>query len=115
MYYKGNHGYILLYDTTQRASFESMENWLKSVENWSSLASPKITLVGNKCDLEDSREMSYEEGKAFAELNKLEFFEASVKLNINIEKIIVGLIERILDDEANLQSKSEFQLKENSF
>ena len=44
-----------------------------------------ILLIGNKCDLEAEREVSYEEGKQFANANNLIFFEASAKTGKNVE------------------------------
>ena len=44
-----------------------------------------IVLVGNKKDLEDQREVSYEEGLDFARRNKLIFFETSAKTSENVD------------------------------
>ena len=41
--------------------------------------------VGNKKDLEDQREVSYEEGLDFARRNKLIFFETSAKTSENVD------------------------------
>ena len=45
-----------------------------------------ICLIGNKCDLEGKRAVSYEEGKNFAEENNLLFFETSAKDGTNIQE-----------------------------
>ena len=44
-----------------------------------------IVLVGNKKDLENDREVSYEEGMEFAKRNKLIFFETSAKTSENVD------------------------------
>ena len=41
-------------------------------------------LIGNKCDLTDDREITTEEGKAFALRNGMEFMETSAKMNTNV-------------------------------
>ena len=46
-----------------------------------------ITLVGNKSDLENRREVSNETAYNYAEENELTYIETSAKNNINIEKI----------------------------
>ena len=51
-YYKGTHGYFLVYDITDKQSFKDIENWLLEVEKFASEDVTKI-LVGNKCDLEN--------------------------------------------------------------
>ena len=44
----------------------------------------QVILVGNKCDMEDERVISYERGKHLADSIGLEFFETSAKENINV-------------------------------
>ena len=45
-----------------------------------------ICLIGNKCDLEGKRAVSYEEGKNFADENNLLFYETSAKDGTNIQE-----------------------------
>jgi len=45
----------------------------------------QVILVGNKCDMEDERVISYERGKQLAEQLGIEFFETSAKENINVK------------------------------
>lgn len=45
----------------------------------------QVILVGNKCDMEDERVISYERGKQLADQLGLEFFETSAKENINVK------------------------------
>ena len=58
-------------------------------------------LIGNKCDLEDKRKVSKEEGQALADKFGIPFFETSAKSNINISeafmKIAEDVVERIGD------------------
>ena len=44
----------------------------------------QVILVGNKCDMEDERVISFERGKQLADSLGLEFFETSAKDNINV-------------------------------
>jgi len=52
-------------------------------------------LVGNKCDLEDQREVSTAEAKAFAEKHSLYFLETSAKTAENVDKAFEYLINGI--------------------
>ena len=61
-YYKGAHGIIVTYDITDRESFSAIENWMGEVEKHASDNISRI-LVGNKSDMEDSRQVSSDEGK----------------------------------------------------
>ena len=60
-YYKGAHGIIVTYDITDRESFTAVQTWMGEVEKHASDNISRI-LVGNKCDLEDQRAVSFEEG-----------------------------------------------------
>ena len=82
-YFRGAHGILLLYDVTNRDSFKNLENWLIEIEKNSSEKVLKI-LLGNKCDLNDDREIQPDEGRAFADRNGMEFMETSAKMNTNV-------------------------------
>ena len=82
-YFRGAHGILLLYDVTNRDSFKNLESWLIEIEKNAKEKVLKI-LIGNKCDLTDDREITTEEGKAFALRNGMEFMETSAKMNTNV-------------------------------
>ena len=69
-----------------------------------------ICLIGNKIDLENKREVSYEEGKNFAEENDLLFFETSAKEGNNIQEIFVqsatNILEKINNGEIKLETSN---------
>ena len=56
-----------------------------------------ICLVGNKCDLENRRAISFEEGQKFADDNQLLFFETSAKDGTNIEEIFIQTASNLID------------------
>lgn len=45
----------------------------------------QVVLVGNKCDMEDERVISYERGRQLADQLGIEFFETSAKDNVNVK------------------------------
>lgn len=53
--------------------------------------------MGNKCDMEDERVVSYERGKQLADQLGLEFFETSAKENINVKAVFERLVDIICD------------------
>ena len=65
---------ILVYSVCSRESFNNLDNWISQLKKYS-LPNSKIILLGNKCDDEQKREVSYEEGKRLCEKNKLELFQ----------------------------------------
>ena len=77
-YYKNSACAIIVYDISRRASFESISTWIEDCQN-NSPKSVFMVLVGNKCDLEKEREITFDEGKELAETNGMLFFETSAK------------------------------------
>ena len=77
-YYHGAHGILLLYDVTDKDSFKNLSDWLIKIEKNASKNVVKI-LIDNKCDLEDKRVITYNQGKEFANIYGLKFIEASAK------------------------------------
>lgn len=94
---RGHQGFIVLYDITEKESFEGLRNLVSEAKRVSSSTS-KIILVGNKADLQEKREVSYEQAKVFAEKEGLTFFEVSSKQGTHINKVFGGLIRNMLDD-----------------
>ena len=56
-------------------------------------------LIGNRCDLEDKREVSYQEGKNFAKSKGMHFMEASGKTGYNVNNIFQVMVEKIFESE----------------
>lgn len=53
-----------------------------------------MILVGNKCDMEDERVISFERGKQLADQLGVEFFETSAKENVNVKVSISSIEDR---------------------
>lgn len=72
-YYRGAAGALLVFDITNRDSFNSLPDWLNDAR---SLASPNIVilLVGNKKDLDADREVTFLEASQFAQENGQQAF-----------------------------------------
>ena len=82
-YYRGAAGALLVYDITRRDTYVHLIKWLSELKE----NAPKditIILIGNKNDLENERQVSYQEGESFAKENGLLFLETSAKTANNI-------------------------------
>jgi small GTP-binding protein len=105
-YVRTAQAFILVYSITDPSSFQEIETiheqLLRSVDS----DSVPLVLVGNKCDLEDERGVSKDEGEKLAkELGGCNFFESSAKERINIEECFFTLV-RLLNYEENDCQKS---------
>jgi small GTP-binding protein len=85
-YFRSALGVVLVYDITDRKSFDSLPRWLRDARTE---ADPHCTviLVGNKSDMAGSRIVSTEEAMAFAKEHDLTYLETSALDGTQIESV----------------------------
>jgi len=72
------------YDITNRDSFAKVSEWMADVDKYANENISRI-LIGNKKDLEDQRQVPYQEGKELADHFNVRFLETSAKESLNVE------------------------------
>ncbi|KAE9074749.1 hypothetical protein PF010_g24553 [Phytophthora fragariae] len=93
-YYKGANGIVLVYDVSDRRSFDNVGYWMNNIRQYSAPTQmPAMLLVGNKIDL-PNRVVSLEEGQAAASQYGCRFIETSAKTSENTN----GALETIARD-----------------
>jgi len=92
-YYRGAHGIIVVYDVTDKESFDNVSNWLKEIDRYASADVNKL-LVGNKCDLEN-KAVDTAAAKEFADQLGIAFMEASAKNATNVEQAFMTMAAEI--------------------
>ena len=101
------NGIILMYDITQKNTFETISNWCKQIWEYQQKDIPVI-LLGNKCDLENERQVQREEGEQIANEKGFKFLETSNREGINIKESVKELVDMILK---NKKSNSDEDIK----
>lgn len=99
-YYNGANGVFLVYDITDKKSFERIDFWLKELQQHNKVEEIFIVLVGNKNDCENERVISFEEGSNYAKENGILYFEVSAKTKQGIEQLfnetIKGAVKKVI-------------------
>jgi len=95
-YYRGAHGIIVMYDTTDNNSYENVRQWLKEIGHYGSDNVVKL-IVGNKSELTSARAVQKDTVESFAALHDLYFLEISAKENINVEQAFIILVTKVLE------------------
>eukprot|EP01016_Furgasonia_blochmanni_P048239 TRINITY_DN7158_c0_g1_i6.p1 TRINITY_DN7158_c0_g1~~TRINITY_DN7158_c0_g1_i6.p1 ORF type:complete len:283 (-),score=46.93 TRINITY_DN7158_c0_g1_i6:128-976(-) len=96
-YYKGADGIVIVYDTTNHASFEDVERyWLNEVESYSE-KNVEMALLGNKSDMGEGKAVTYDEAKDFARKKKMHFFEVSAKTSDNVTEAFVTISKKLIE------------------
>jgi Ras-related protein Rab-1A len=94
-YYRGGNGVLVVYDITDRDSFENLNSWLIEIEKNANKNVYKV-LIGNKSDLEEKRKVTYQEGKDFATSNGMQFMETSAKTASKVQEAFELLTQEII-------------------
>lgn len=94
-YFRNAVGAILVFDLTQKPSFDELNAWINDLN---ALCAPNafIILVGNKSDLADDRAVSENEAQETAKRYNVEYLETSAKNGSNVEEAFVRLGQGIL-------------------
>jgi len=93
-YYRGAQGIIIVYDVTDKDSFNNVRQWLHEIDRYASENVQKL-LVGNKSDLVEKRETTEEEAKRMAEEEGMTYMETSAKNSTNVEKAFMTMATEI--------------------
>ena len=110
-YYRGAKGVVVVYDVTQKRTFDRVEKWITeameyTVQEDTGAASQvntsrvypgiAIAIIGNKSDLKQ-REVTTEQGKNFAMSKRALFFETSASKGLEVDKAFQGLVDSIME------------------
>ena len=84
----------LVYDVTDAKSFQAISGWAQSLDQHASRQVCKV-LVANKCDRDDRRVISTEEGQKLAAENGFRYFETSAKTGLHVEDMFMKLAREV--------------------
>lgn len=87
-YYRNSVGILLVYDITNRKSFDQLNLWVNEAQR---LCDPNavIHLIGNKADLDSMRVVTIAEALSFANSHEMQYIETSAKNGENIDQAFV--------------------------
>jgi Ras-related protein Rab-1A len=89
-YYRGSNGIVVVYDITDRESFEQVQHWMSEIDAHASAEVCRL-LVGNKADLNDKRAVKTDEGESLARQFGVPFLETSAKDASHVEEMFVTM------------------------
>lgn len=95
-YYRGAMGIMLVYDITNAKTFDNISKWLRNIDEHANEDVEKM-ILGNKCDMEDKRQVAKDRGDNIAREHGIPFLETSAKANVNVEQAFMELAQAILN------------------
>eukprot|EP00743_Colponemidia_sp_Colp-15_P000747 GILK01000826.1.p1 GENE.GILK01000826.1~~GILK01000826.1.p1 ORF type:complete len:205 (+),score=29.79 GILK01000826.1:166-780(+) len=94
-YYRGADGIIMVYDVTNKESFDHVEEWLSEVNRYASENTSKL-LVGNKCDMATEKAVDTDTAKRFADNLGIPFLETSAKNATNVDLAFLTMAKELM-------------------
>ncbi|XP_065073315.1 ras-related protein Rab-1A-like isoform X2 [Ochlerotatus camptorhynchus] len=90
-YYRQADGIIIVYDCTNKKSFDSVNSWLKEIDEHANENVTKL-LVGNKCDLQTQKVVDTTTAMEYANQLAIPFLETSTKNATNVEQAFMTMV-----------------------
>ena len=105
-YYRGAHAIAIVFDLTKRQTYEHVKKWMNDINKFAKENVLKL-IIGNKSDLINEIQVSYEEVRALASQMKATYFSVSAKKNENINEFFEAATKIFL-------IKNNFYIEENN-
>ena len=116
-YFRNAQGVLLTFDVTNTESFDNLKDWINSIKKnmeGNNVFIPLI-IIGNKIDMEDSREIQKEDAQKFATENKYKYFETSAKTGEGVDDAIRDLVIQVLSSKQANEGKDEGRKSSKTF
>ncbi|XP_006818266.1 ras-related protein Rab-22A-like [Saccoglossus kowalevskii] len=94
MYYRGAAAAIIVYDITRESSFSAVKMWVRELEQYGP-GDVVLAIAGNKADLVDQREVTYDEAHKYADQINATFVETSAKTAVNVTQLFTAITRKL--------------------
>lgn len=89
-YYRDANALLLLYDVTNKASFDNIRAWLTEINEYAQ-DDVVIMLLGNKADMGGDKIIRREDGERLARDHNVAFMETSAKTGMNVDLAFMAI------------------------
>lgn len=110
MYYRGAAAAIIVYDITSQDSFAAVQSWVRELQAHGE-HNIALGIAGNKCDLQDYREVSYATGESYAQQINAVFVETSALRATNIQELFMGIASKVPQVQASKPPELKLSLR----
>uniref|UniRef100_UPI00358FBD64 ras-related protein Rab-37-like isoform X2 n=1 Tax=Myxine glutinosa TaxID=7769 RepID=UPI00358FBD64 len=110
-YYRDAHALLLLYDITNRPSFENIRAWLTEIHEYAQ-QNVVIMLLGNKGDMTTERVVKKDEGERLAKEYGIPFMETSAKTGLNVELAFTAIAKELKHRVEKQPNDAKFRIQD---
>lgn len=110
LYIKNGQGFLLVYSVTDKKSLEELLAIKEQITRIKGTSNVPMVLIGNKCDLNDERQLEPEDGIEVSKTwNKVPFYETSAMYRMNVDDSFIDIVRQIIRKEVQQQQLVEEQ------
>ncbi|XP_077261343.1 ras-related protein Rab-37 isoform X2 [Temnothorax americanus] len=110
-YYRDAHALLLLYDVTNKTSYDNIRAWLSEIREHAS-EDVVIMLLGNKSDCGTDRAVKREDGERLAQEYKVPFMETSAKTGLNVELAFLAVARELKARKSDNPDGTKFNVQD---
>ncbi|XP_073984551.1 ras-related protein Rab-37-like isoform X2 [Rhodnius prolixus] len=111
-YYRDAHALLLLYDVTNKTSYDNIRAWLGEIREYAQ-DDVVIMLLGNKSDCQSSERMvRREDGERLAREYSVAFMETSAKTGQNVDLAFMAIARELKARKNGVHNKSSFNVQD---
>ncbi|EEB09836.1 GTP-binding nuclear protein RAN1, putative [Pediculus humanus corporis] len=110
-YYRDAHALLLLYDVTNKTSFDNIRAWLGEIRDYAQ-EDVVIMLLGNKADCSANRVIRKEDGERLAKEYDVAFMETSAKTGLNVDLAFIAIARELKSRKTKNPDETGFNVKE---
>ncbi|XP_013373092.1 PREDICTED: ras-related protein Rab-26 isoform X5 [Chinchilla lanigera] len=108
-YYRDAHALLLLFDVTNKASFDNIQAWLTEIQEYAQ-NDVVLMLLGNKVDSAQERVVKREDGEKLAKEYGLPYMETSAKTGVNVDLAFTAIAKELKQRIMKVPSEPHFRL-----
>ncbi|XP_070171735.1 ras-related protein Rab-37 isoform X2 [Polyergus mexicanus] len=110
-YYRDAHALLLLYDVTNKTSYDNIRAWLSEIREHAN-EDVVIMLLGNKSDCGTERIVKREDGERLAQEYKVPFMETSAKTGLNVELAFLAVARELKARKSDNPDETKFNVQD---
>ncbi|XP_072751225.1 ras-related protein Rab-37 isoform X5 [Anoplolepis gracilipes] len=110
-YYRDAHALLLLYDVTNKTSYDNIRAWLSEIREHAN-EDVVIMLLGNKSDCGTERVVKREDGERLAQEYKVPFMETSAKTGLNVELAFLAVARDLKARKSDNPDETKFNVQD---
>lgn len=114
LYIKSGKGFLLVYSVTDENSLKELLALREQVLRIKDSDNVPMVLIGNKCDLDQDRVLSIDDGiKVSQDWGLVPFYETSAMYKTNVDEAFIDVVRQIMRKEAQVSAEKKQQKKLN--